>query len=222
MRCRQAQELLSLVLDEAAGEYDRNRLELHLDDCADCRAHRDVLVRGTEVLRSAPMVEPSENFEWKVQLGIQRALRDSSTLREPDARPRRLWWTAATSAAVAAAIILGLGIGLSDRGATGSAPVNRTATPHFADTQPFEFVDLARPTQGQIQPVSGVLPGANEQRTPALTPVPVDEWFAMRRENLLLRQRVAQQHEVILRLQGTAPDVHISGVSDSGAVRDPR
>ena len=47
-------------------------------------------------------------------------------------------------------------------------------------------------------------------------------FIALQREALWLRQHVRRQSLIIQSLQGGAPDVHISVVSDSGAVRSPR
>lgn len=105
MRCRQAQRLISLALDEPLSEYDRSHLGQHLESCDACVHHRAVLLRGRELL-SDGLAEPPENFEWKVQLGIQRALRAGAAAAELPVPRRRFWLPVASSAAAVASVVI--------------------------------------------------------------------------------------------------------------------
>ncbi len=102
---RKARELVSRGLDETLSEYERNQLEQALQDPA-CAKYHDDLLRGRELLQQG-LVEPPDNFEWKVQLGIQRALRGEAQGRAMPAPPRRFWLpVGATAAAMAVAVVV--------------------------------------------------------------------------------------------------------------------
>jgi hypothetical protein len=105
MRCRKAQELISLALDEPLSEYDRSHLGRHLESCPDCARQRSVLMKGRELL-GAGLSAPPDNFEWKVQLGIQRALRAGAVAAENPAPARRFWLPAASSAIAVATVVV--------------------------------------------------------------------------------------------------------------------
>jgi hypothetical protein len=104
--CSRARELVSLGLDDLLDEVQRIELTAHLGQCEDCLKHQEVLERGRAALQNV-LAEPSENFEWKVQLGIQRALRERAAAAE---RPTGSFWRPAlASAAAVAALVVGLG-----------------------------------------------------------------------------------------------------------------
>ncbi len=120
MRCRHARELISLSLDGVLEAPDRVRLLAHLGECRDCQRHREVLERGQQALRTA-LVEPSENFEWKVQLGIQRALRERVAAGAVE-RGAPFWRPALVSAASVALLVFGIGSAVLLRGPGTQAP----------------------------------------------------------------------------------------------------
>lgn len=105
MRCNQAKDLISLALDEPITEYDRSRLGDHLAACPDCLRHQDVLLQGREALQQG-LVEPPDNFEWKVQLGIQRQLREGARQLEPSGLKRRFWLPAGVTTVAVATLVL--------------------------------------------------------------------------------------------------------------------
>jgi hypothetical protein len=105
MRCNNAHQLISIALDEPLSEYDRSGLERHLESCPACARHRALLLRGRELL-GVGLVAPAENFEWKVQLGIQRALRAGAAAAELPRSPRRFWLPAGASAIVVASLVV--------------------------------------------------------------------------------------------------------------------
>jgi hypothetical protein len=109
MRCRQAESLISLVLDDAAGEYQRQQLAEHLSRCEHCRAHEEILRKGRRGLQQS-LVDPPENFEWKLALKIQKALRDGARSRDERSSGRAFWTPALVSALVVAAVVVGVGL----------------------------------------------------------------------------------------------------------------
>ena len=106
MRCQHAKDLISLSLDVEMPEFERSRLVTHLADCPDCRRHQEVLEQGRELMQKG-MAHVPENFEWKVQLGIQRALRQRAA-EESAAPARSAFWRplVGSTLAVAAAVVL--------------------------------------------------------------------------------------------------------------------
>ena len=107
MRCSKARELISDALDARLDERGGLDLSHHLDGCPDCRRHQEVLERGQSLLRQ-DTVEPSANFEWKVQLKIQQALREKAAVDEP-VGGWRFWRPALASATGVAAVVLVFG-----------------------------------------------------------------------------------------------------------------
>lgn len=143
MRCSKAREFISDALDSRLGESHALDLSRHLGDCPDCLRHQQVLTDGRALLRQE-MVEPPENFEWKVQLGIQQALREKAAPAEPVAG-WRFWRPARASAAGVAAVVLvagGLMLAPADRSPSG--PDATSGSFRVADS-PVEEAATARP-----------------------------------------------------------------------------
>ncbi|HEX9640277.1 MAG TPA: zf-HC2 domain-containing protein [Candidatus Krumholzibacteria bacterium] len=246
MRCHKAQEFISLSLDDAIGEYDRSQLVQHLEGCNECADYQAVLQRGTELLRPAPMSQPSENFEWNVQLGIQKALRDGVRSEIVSERQRGLWLSAGLSAAAAALVVVGLGwvalqSGILTLPAGGRQPTSANArpgaqivdnlaelntTPNLGNAIPGPGYRSGRLDRGNVTPVSGtrgrVIPGVDELVDPNLSLLSIDDYLALQRENQMLRMQNRQQAQLILSLQSHANAAHISDVGDSGAAAEPR
>lgn len=165
MRCRKSREFVSLALDDLLDEADRLALTEHLGACPRCRRHEAVLLRGRQALRS---VEPelSENFEWKVQLGIQKAMREraASRYRLPEGTRRPFWRPALASAVAVAALVVLVGAPLlrAPDGAPGSgspSPLAGSATPDLSGAvrvSPLD-IDVTRPGFG-IRTVGTSLP----------------------------------------------------------------
>lgn len=244
MRCHKAQEFISLSLDDAIGEYDRSQLVQHLEGCDECAGYQRALERGSELLRAAPLVEPSDNFEWKVQLGIQKALRDGSRAELPGARPTGLWLAAGLSAAASALLVIGLGWGALQSGLLempvgaqqptsanarpGAQIVDNledlTSSPNLGDAIPAPEYQAGWSQRGGPTPVSGrrVVPGAGETANPGLNIITVDDFLGLQRENQLLRLELHQRGQLILSLQRRLSEAHISDAGDSGATAQPR
>jgi hypothetical protein len=103
MRCKKARELISDSLDARLDESKGLGLSEHLAACADCRTHQSVLHQGQGLLRQE-LIEPSDNFEWKVQLKIQQALRDKVMADEPLTGWK--FWRPALASAVSVALLV--------------------------------------------------------------------------------------------------------------------
>lgn len=104
MRCRKAKRLIELQLDNELGK-DR-ALDLHLQNCAACRAYREDGIRLRQILSAEPQPETPD---W-----IQQQILDQISAREtqrPRFRPARGFQAIPALAAVALSLILGVAIG---------------------------------------------------------------------------------------------------------------
>ena len=189
MRCSKARELISDALDARLDESRGIDLTRHLEDCADCHRHQAVLERGRSLLR-ADLVETSDNFEWKVQLKIQQALREKAAVEEP-VSGWSFWRPALASAAgVALVVILAGGLLLvedSVRQVPGSSPSSvpvLMAESSVPDPSPVE-PDLSGGVRRQPLKINtasggfGIRTVADEgfiKRSPLVDPVGVGRW----------------------------------------------
>jgi anti-sigma factor RsiW len=73
MKCRRAKTLISDFIDGMISDQDRVALEAHLTACESCEGMAASLSKSLDLLHSIPQVQPSENFNWKVRLGIAQA-----------------------------------------------------------------------------------------------------------------------------------------------------
>jgi hypothetical protein len=109
--CRRARSWISRALDDDLGETERVRLSEHIGACTECRRHQEVLEQGRRWMQAAE-AEPSENFEWKVQLGIQKALRERAAEGSDGAvvgGVPSFWRPALASAAAVAVLVVMVG-----------------------------------------------------------------------------------------------------------------
>lgn len=134
MRCNKTRTNISLALDGMLPPEQTRALEEHLSACDECRTHRDELLLGSRMLR-ATATEPSDAFEWKLQLKLNQALQEAAATRipweEPAGRSRFAWlrgFALSTGAGLAATVALaiwllprGVGVVESDP-APGAAP----------------------------------------------------------------------------------------------------
>lgn len=202
MRCQHANQLISLALDEPLSEYDRQALASHLQQCPACTRHEQILARGREILQSA-VVDPPDNFEWKVQLGIQKALRAGA--RE-DFQPRtgRFWLPLGVSATVVAVLVVVAGnVWLG-----GWTPVDSQAPVEIASTAGEPDLENAQAVPLPRLPIAG-RPGFAQVVS---TPQPVnDNPFSGRFDQILftdadddsyvLYSRIDRLQMEVLRLQ---------------------
>jgi len=73
MNCRRAKTLIYDFIDGMIGDQDRIILENHLGECESCEVLATSLSKSLDLLHSVPQVQPSDNFNWKVRLGITQA-----------------------------------------------------------------------------------------------------------------------------------------------------
>jgi hypothetical protein len=73
MKCRRAKTLIYDFIDGMIGDQDRVALEMHLTECKSCESMATSLSKSLDLLHSVPQVQPSDNFNWKVRLGITQA-----------------------------------------------------------------------------------------------------------------------------------------------------
>ncbi len=157
--CRRARSWISRALDDDLGETERVRLSEHIGGCAECRRHQEVLEQGRQWMRAAE-AEPSENFEWKVQLGIQKALREQAAGGEDTAvvgGAPSFWRPALASAAAVAVLVVMTGAWLLPGGSdTGQEP--SLAEPGAGVAAPG-VARTAMPTSGDEPDLSGAVRG---------------------------------------------------------------
>lgn len=113
MNCRRCQDWISLELDGQLAPSHVAALQEHLQDCADCRAYREDLQIGLRMLQATEPQLP-ENFDWKLQLGLSRAMREAAQEGHPwPERPSswRQWFgRAGISAACGLAAVLTMAV----------------------------------------------------------------------------------------------------------------
>jgi len=98
MTCSDFMEGFSDYHDEILSSLERGRFEEHLGACTSCRRYRDVVVRGTSILRGETPVGPGSEFRDRLRHSIL-------TLEEE--RRRRRYTSAPTGfTAVAAVAVL--------------------------------------------------------------------------------------------------------------------
>jgi len=115
MRCREVQHKLDLFATGEVTPLERARIEVHLGSCAGCRQRLARLRRLEELLAAAPAPPPPEGFAARV---VARAKERQAATARGTSRPRparsawdRIRFTAATAAALAAGLVLGLFMG---------------------------------------------------------------------------------------------------------------
>lgn len=156
LSCHFARERISASMDGELAPSQEQRLAEHLAECGDCARHKLVLARGSRSLQDGLAPAP-EALEWKVQLGIQRALRQQAAERETAALepPRRRWLPVAASAAAAAVLVLAVGLQLIP--STGPGGASSPALPQLGDARPVSLPATGAPGWG-LRPVSESLP----------------------------------------------------------------
>jgi len=74
--------MINLELDGVLPPEQTPHLEEHLARCADCRGYRADLDTGSRMIR-ATAAEPSDAFEWKLQLKLNQALQEAAGAGTP-------------------------------------------------------------------------------------------------------------------------------------------
>jgi len=108
MRCSKAQVNISAVMDGELDQAARAELGQHLETCPDCVLYQQELEKCRVLLRESESA-PSAQFEWKIQLGIAKALREHASHSSVE-REGRFWLPAGVTAVVTAGLILAVGL----------------------------------------------------------------------------------------------------------------
>ena len=225
MRCKTAKSLISRSFDEPIREFERSRLEAHVQECSDCATHVRVLERGRSLLQTASQHGPSENFEWKVQLGIQRALRERARGDYGLSQRRAFWRPLVLSSFGVSTLVVTLGLLLLPQRESGdeTAPAQSIAQsdPDLSGGRPIEIYDPLYVSERGGRYVS--------DGSGTATGDPVLPWTAressqeaMLEELTYLRRLTLQQQDQILRLQAVRGAATLTSAPDSGSVAAPR
>ncbi|MBN1673139.1 MAG: zf-HC2 domain-containing protein [Kiritimatiellae bacterium] len=111
MRCARIEEYLHAYMDGELPPMPRRQVEEHMKACAACRAHVQALWALDATLRAVPLPEASDALTARI-LAAASEYRAGRAARRPMAR----WWGGrwkpwALRMAVAAVVLLGLGLG---------------------------------------------------------------------------------------------------------------
>lgn len=114
MECNDIRELLSAYMDDVLDSAEKEAVDKHLVDCAHCRQELADLRKTVDVIKSLGEVVPPEDFHNQLKQRLTVAAQKESIAKRglqqrvfQLSRMARFRW-----AAVAAVLILGLGIGL--------------------------------------------------------------------------------------------------------------
>jgi hypothetical protein len=169
MKCSHAKLLISWAMDEPLPEYDRAQLEAHVQACAGCAQYGTQLDHGRALLARA-MANPPDNFEWKVQLKIQQALREAASQGLPAMGRSRFWLPVGITAATTALLVVAVGgLVLLDPDALPGLRRDRQI-PAVAENAPLVSVDRsAAPLDVAVQPVPDARQVADMSTPPSRT-----------------------------------------------------
>ena len=113
MRCREVQQKLDLFATSELAPSVRERVEAHLESCADCRQSLERLRQLEELIAALPVPLVPEAFAARI---VTRAKEQQSLAARSESTPHGLlrpaWKRLGVSAATAAALAAGLAIGV--------------------------------------------------------------------------------------------------------------
>jgi hypothetical protein len=213
MKCRKAQEWISLQMDDQLAPERVGDLQDHLEACADCRQYRDDLQLGLRMMHATEPQLP-ENFDWKLQLRLSQAMREAARdAAYPWAEERASWWRgwlgrAGASAAVGMAAVLlvalvvpgGIGTGPASGGGAVVLDVQAPRLPLDTGAAPTVAGDLTR------RPLDSNLPGlgTRQRQVSGGATLGTDPWLDTREQDLMRIRQLEQDLEVMRRRLGAA------------------
>ena len=100
--CQTYLERYSAYLDHDVSWAEREEMEAHADECANCSHYDRVVRRGTDVLRDLPEIEVSEDFGERLRWRLHQADHDARRERSM-ARPAQAMGTVALAGMIAVA-----------------------------------------------------------------------------------------------------------------------
>ena len=112
MRCGKAQKRLGTYMDGALQQSGAAEVEGHLARCEACKQKLETLQRLQALLGGLAAPPVPEGFAFRVVAQARKNSRPSSLTKEPFPT-MRLWLPVARAAALAAAALLGLYVGLT-------------------------------------------------------------------------------------------------------------
>ncbi len=111
MFCYTARRLISQEMDGRLPAEKTPAIEEHLGRCGACREHRAELGLGRRLLRATADV-PTDSFEWKLQLRLNRALQEAAATRTVpwEDAPRNAvgWWRGFAASSLAGVAVTAL------------------------------------------------------------------------------------------------------------------
>jgi len=111
MLCTTARRLISQQMDGMLPAEKTPAFEEHLGRCAACRDYRSELALGRRLLQ-ATAAPPSDAFEWKLQLRLNRTLQEAAAARivpwEDAPRSAARWWRGFAASSLAGVAVTAL------------------------------------------------------------------------------------------------------------------
>lgn len=111
MLCTTAKRLISQQMDGMLPAEKTPAFEEHLGRCAGCREYRAELGLGRRLLQ-ATAAEPTDAFEWKLQLRLNRALQEAAAARtvpwEDAPHGAARWWRGFAASSLAGVAVTAL------------------------------------------------------------------------------------------------------------------
>lgn len=99
MDCRDFRDRHSLLVDLMCSSFDENEMREHMRSCAECSRHDTVVRRSLMLVRSLPTIEPSPDFQARLQARLR------ASALTPAVAPATQWRSFRAFAAVAAGIM---------------------------------------------------------------------------------------------------------------------
>jgi hypothetical protein len=168
MKCNKAQEWISLQMDGQLSAERVSILNEHLGRCEACRIYCDDLMLGRRLF-AATEPSPPDNFDWKLQLRLNQAMREvAREVSFPWPRTLtgwRLWFTrAGISAAVGLGAVLVFSLFLPAR------------TMLFADHESRQVALTERDVRLPLKSLEQEPPPLDGSRRPLDSPYPSTAW----------------------------------------------
>jgi hypothetical protein len=148
MKCSRIREWISQEMDGQLAPRHVASLQDHLETCRDCREYRSDLQVGMRMLKATEPELP-ENFDWKLQLGLNRALREAAQEQHPWPQAGGSWRSWLGRASVAAACGLAAVLTVAMVAPIDTMPLRADSTAAVAAGNPTLRLPVA--TDGQAQ-----------------------------------------------------------------------
>ncbi len=87
MDCRDFRDRHSLLVDLMCSSFDENEMREHMRRCAECSRHDTVVRRSLMLVRSLPTIEPSPDFQARLQARLRASALTPGAAIAPHWRP---------------------------------------------------------------------------------------------------------------------------------------